>query len=326
MSRAAKGPLPAGDRPLREVTRPDIEEAHERIRPHIRRTPALVAEPGALGSEAPLTLKLEFVQHTGSFKPRGAFNRILANDVPDAGVLAASGGSHGLAVAYAARRLRLPAEIYVPDTSPQFKIEGIRALGAAVHVVPGYYPEALEASRQREEESGALVVHGYDMAEVVTGQGTVGLELSEQAPDLDTVLVAVGGAGLIGGIATWYGGRTRVIGVESERCPTLHAALEAGEPVDVEVGGVAADALGAARAGRHGFAAASKWVDRVLLVSDQAIVDAQHALWREIKVVAEPGGATALAALTSGAYRPGPDERIGVLLCGANTDPASLGV
>lgn len=290
----------------------------------MRRTPVFEPGAGAFGVEAALVLKLEQLQHTGSFKPRGAFNRILANEVPEGGVIAASGGNHGLGVAFAAARVGVAAEIFIPDTSPETKIEGIRDLGARVHVVPGYYAEALEASRSRAEEAGALVVHAYDQHEVVAGQGTVGLELSEQAPDLDTVLVAVGGAGLIGGISTWFGGATRVMGVEPELCPTLHTALERGEPVDVEVGGVAADALGAARAGRHGFAAAKRFVERVVLVSDEAIERARSLLWHDAKIASEPGGATALAALISGAYVPAAGERLGVLICGANADPATL--
>ena len=306
------------------MARTDIEAAHERIREYVRKTPVFEPGPGAFGIERPLILKLEQLQHTGSFKPRGAFNRILANEVPEAGVIAASGGNHGLGVAFAAARVGVPAEIFIPDTSPETKIEGIRELGATVHVVPGYYAEALEASRSRAEETGALVVHAYDQPEVVAGQGTVGLELQEQAPDVDTVLVAVGGAGLIGGISTWFGGDVRVVGVEPELCPTLHTALERGEPVDVEVGGVAADALGAARAGRHGFAAARRFVDRVVLVPDEAIEWARSRLWLDAKIASEPGGATALAALLSGAYEPGPEQRLGVLVCGANADPATL--
>ena len=309
---------------VRVVTRADVAAAAERIEGRVRRTPVAEPGPGAFGIEAPLALKLELFQHTGSFKARGALNRILANDVPGTGVIAASGGNHGLGVAYAAKTVGVPAEIFIPDTSPQTKIDGVRALGAKVEIVSGYYAEALSASRARSRETGALVVHAYDQHEVVAGQGTVGLELSEQAPDLDTVLVAVGGAGLIGGIASWYEGRTRVVGVEPERCPTLHTALERGEPVDVEVGGVAADALGAARAGRHGFAAATRFVEGVVLVPDEAIVEAQHRLWRETRLIAEPGGAAALAALLAGAYEPDPDERIGVIVCGANTEPGSI--
>lgn len=319
-----KAPLDHDPSEIRTVTRDDVAAAAERIAGRVRRTPVVDPGPGTFGIDAALTLKLELLQHTGSFKARGALNRILANDPPGAGVIAASGGNHGLGVAYAARSVGVPAEIFIPDTSPQTKVDGIRALGATVQVVPGYFAEALAASHARAEETGALVVHAYDQHEVVAGQGTVGRELSEQAPDLDTVLVAVGGAGLIGGVSTWYDGGTRIVGVEPERCPTLHAALEAGEPVDVEVGGIAADALGAARAGHHGFAAARRFVDRVVLVPDETIAEAQRRLWSELHLVSEPGGATALAAMLAGAYTPEPGERVGVIVCGANTEPGSV--
>jgi threonine dehydratase len=307
------------------IERADIEAAFDRIGGRIRHTPVLELEAGAFGVDNPqIELKLELLQHTGSFKVRGAFNRILSADVPGAGVIAASGGNFGLAVAYAARELDHKAEIFVPQTSPAAKIQRICALGANVHVIPGYYEDAFEASRTRAEETGALVMHAYDQPEVVVGQGTVGLELSEQAPQADTVLVAVGGGGLIGGVASWFAGAVRVVGVEPERCPTLHAALAAGHPVDVDVGGIAADSLGASRAGVIGFAAAERFVERVVLVPDDAIHDAQLRLWEEVRVVAEPGGAASVAALVCGAYRPDPNERVVALVCGANTDPASL--
>ena len=309
----------------RRIEREDIEAAFERIGGRTRRTPVLDLEAGAFGIDVPpIELKLELLQHTGSFKVRGAFNRILSADVPSAGVIAASGGNFGLAVAYAARELGHKAEIFVPQTSPAAKIQRIGALEAEVHVIPGYYDEALEASRTRAAETGALVMHAYDQPEVVAGQGTVGLELSEQAPDADTVLVAVGGGGLIGGVASWFAGAVRVVGVEPERCPTLHAALAAGHPVDVDVGGIAADSLGASCAGVIGFAAAERFVERVVLVPDDAIHDAQLRLWEEVRIIAEPGGAASVAALLSGAYRPEPNERVVALVCGGNTDPASV--
>ena len=282
----------------------DIEAAYERIASRIRKTPVLELEQGAFGVPGRIWLKLELAQHTGSFKPRGAFNRILSADVGESGVIAASGGNFGLAVAYAARALGHRAEIFVPATSPEVKIQRIRDHGADVHVVPGFYAEALEASRQRAEETGALVMHAFDQPEVVAGGGTIGLELSQQAPTLDTVLVAVGGGGLIGGVASWFAGDVRVVGVEPERCPTLHAALEAGVPVDVDVGGLAADSMGVRRAGDIALVAAQKYVERVVLVSDDAIRDAQARLWRDVKVLAEPGGAAALAPLLSGAMCP----------------------
>ena len=298
--------------------------ARERVHGYVRTTPVVETGAGAFGLDAPLTLKLELLQHTGSFKPRGAFNKMLASDVPDAGVVAASGGNFGLAVAYAAHTLGHRAEIFVPDTSPAAKIDRIREMGADRQRRPGYYDEASVSAAARQAETGALAMHPFDQPEVVAGGGTVGLELSEQVPDADTVLVAVGGGGLIGGIASWFRGDVRVVGVEPEGCPTLHAALAAGEPVDVDVGGIAADSLGPRRVGAIAFAAARAWVDRVTLVPDDAIRDAQRRLWRDAHVVAEPGGATSLAALLAGAYRPAPGEKVVAVVCGANTDPAGV--
>jgi threonine dehydratase len=306
------------------VERGDIQAARHRIAGYVRSTPVLEAGAGSFGLEAPLVLKLELMQHTGSFKSRGAFNKMLASDVPSAGVVAASGGNFGLAVAYAARELGHHAEIFVPDTSPDAKIEGIRSLGADVQIVPGYYHEASVVAVARQAESGALAMHPYDQPEVVAGAGTVGLELAEQVPDADTVLVAVGGGGLIAGVASWFRGDVRVVGVEPEACPTLHDALRAGAPVDVDVGGLAADSLGPRRVGAIAFAAASAWVERVVLVSDEAIRDAQRRLWHDAHLVAEPGGAASLAGLIAGAYQPAADERVVVVVCGANTDPTSV--
>jgi len=304
------------------VERGDIQAARRRIAGHVRSTPVLEAGAGSFGLETPLVLKLELVQHTGSFKSRGAFNKMLASDVPSAGVVAASGGNFGLAVAHAARELGHHAEIFVPDTSPAAKIEGIRGLGADVEIVPGYYHEASVVAAARQAESGALAMHPYDQPEVVAGAGTVGLELAEQVPDADTILVAVGGGGLIAGVASWFRGDVRVVGVEPEACPTLHDALRAGAPVDVDVGGLAADSLGPRRVGAIAFAAASAWVERVVLASDEAIREAQRRLWHDAHLVAEPGGAASLAGLIAGAYQPAADERVVVVVCGANTDPA----
>lgn len=308
------------------VERTEIEAAHERIAPHIRKTPVLDLERGAFGVQGRLVLKLELLQHTGSFKARPAFSRMLAAEVGKSGVIAASGGNFGLAVAYAARELGHRAEIFVPETSPAVKIERLRELGAEVEVVPGFYSEAAAASRTRAEETGALVMHPFDQPEVVAGDGTVGIELSEQVPDADTVLVAVGGGGLIAGIASWFAGEVRVVGVEPELCPSLHTALEDGEPVDVEIGGIAADSLGPRRVGDIAFETAKRLVDRVVLVSDEAIRDAQRRLWGDLRLISEPGGAAALAALTSGGYHSEEDERVVVLVCGGNTDPASIAV
>lgn len=306
------------------ITRFDIEEAAERIAGYVRRTPVLALERGALGVPGRISLKLELFQHTGSFKPRGAFSRMLSAELDDSGVLAASGGNFGLAVAYAARVLGQRAEIFVPSTASPVKVEAIRELGAEVHVVPGYYADAYAACEERAFDSGAIFMHPYDQPAVVAGQGTIAPELAEQVPDADTVLVAVGGGGLIGGIAAWYAGEVRVIGIEPETCPTLHAALAAGEPVEVEVGGIAADALGAPRAGQIGFEIARRFVERVVIVPDEAIAWAQRRLWSECRVLAEPGGAASVAALLTGAYTPAADEHVVALICGGNTDPASL--
>jgi threonine dehydratase len=249
---------------------------------------------------------------------------MLAAEVPEAGVIAASGGNFGLAVAYAARELGHKAEVFVPETSPPVKAQRIEEQGAEVRLVPGYYDDALEASRTRAEQTGALVMHAFDQPEVVAGQGTIAAELSEDVPDADTVLVAVGGGGLIGGIAAWFEGRTRVVGVEPDRCPTMSEALRVGRPVPVEVGGYAADSLGTKQAGEIAFAIASRYVEHVLLVTDDAFLEAQRRLWEEARLVAEPGGAAALAALISGRYRADPDERVIVLVCGANTPARSF--
>lgn len=310
------------------TTRADIQQAYKRIRPYIRRTPVIELEAGTLGLEFPLNLKLESLQHTASFKPRGAFNRVLSNPVPPSGIIAASGGNHGAATAYVGHRLGYPVEIFVPEISSPAKIERIRDFGAQVTITGKTYAEALEASNRRAAGplggSGALVVHAYDQPETLAGQGTVGLEWEEQAPYLDTVLIAVGGGGLIGGIAAWYGGRVRVVGVEPQGCPSLARALEAGRPVDVPVSGIATDSLGARSVGGLMFEIARRYQVPSVLVSDESIRAAQKALWRELRIVAEPGGATAMAALISGAYRPQPGERVGVLICGANTDPSTV--
>ncbi len=306
------------------VERADIEAARDRIAPHVRITPVLETGAGAFGLDASLTLKLEQLQHTGSFKPRGAFSKILASDVPTTGVVAASGGNFGLAVAYAARSLGHRAEIFVPDSSPSAKIDRVREQGADVHVIPGYYHEAAVAAHERQAETGALEMHPFDQPEVVAGGGTLGLELAEQVPDVDTVLVAIGGGGLIAGIAAWFRNEVRVVGVEPEACPTMHDALAFGERVDVTVGGIAADSLGPRRVGEIAFAIAREFVDQVVLVSDDAIRDAQRRLWRDAHVVAEPGGAASLAALLTGAYRAAPDERVVVVVCGANADPSTV--
>jgi threonine dehydratase len=308
------------------ISRLEIQDAARRISRHVRRTPSMALEDGSFGVDARLFLKLEALQHTGSFKPRGAFNCILTSQVPAAGVIAASGGNHGAAVAYAAQQLGHRAEIFVPTISSPNKVERLRQYGATVNVVGGDYSEALAASRKRAAETGALPVHAYDDPRVLAGQGTLAMEFEEQVRGLESVLIAVGGGGLIGGAAAWYQDRVRLIGVEPERAPSLFKALEAGQPVEVETGGVAGDSLGARRAGDLMFPLAQKFVQRVVLVSDEQIIEAQRALWTKLRIIAEPGGATALAALLSGAYKPYPGERVGVVICGGNAELASFPV
>ena len=314
------------DNPL--VTRDDIQAAGRRIAPHIRRTPVLDLARGAFGSDARLSLKLEFLQHAGSFKTRGAFNSLLSATVPAAGVAAASGGNHGAAIAYAAHRLGHPARIFVPEIASPAKIELIRRLGADIVIGGARYADAQEACDAFAAGSGAMVIHPFSAVGTMTGQGTVAAEWDEVAPDLDTVLIAVGGGGLVGGMAAWWlggsGPPVKVVAVEPEGSCALHAALAAGGPVDVAVQSIAADSLGARNVGDLVYAATRDTVDRAVLVSDDAIVAAQRLLWRDLRIAVEPGGATAMAALASGAYRPGPGERVGILLCGANLDGPSL--
>lgn len=306
------------------VSRTDITAAASRIATHVRRTPVLHGTGAAFGVACPVTLKLELLQYSGSFKPRGAFNRLLSDRPPVAGVIAASGGNHGAAVAYAARALSLPAEIFVPLITPQAKVARIAGYGARVVQTGGTYAEALAACRARQAETGALDVHAYDHAAVLAGQGTVAREFEQDAPDLTHVLVAAGGGGLIGGMAAWYAGSAQMISVEPQSCPALHDALRAGRPVDAPVGGIAADSLGARQVGALMFPIAARFVSAALLVPDAAIVAAQQVLWDQVRLVAEPGGATALAALLCGAFVPPPDARVGVVVCGGNTDPAKL--
>ena len=307
-------------------TRGDIDAARARIAAHVRRTPVIDVAQGSLGIEGPLTLKLELLQVTGSFKPRGAFNRMLTAEVGSTGVVAASGGNFGLAVGHAARALGHRAEIFVPATSPAAKIEKVRATGADVRVIDGYYDDASAAAVASHAETGAVWMHPFDQLEVVAGQGTIGAEISEQVAVPDTLLVAVGGGGLIAGIASWFAGTgVRVIGVEPATSRCLQAALRAGTPIDVPVTGRAADSLGARRIGDIAFSVASAGhVDDVVLVDDDAILGAQRALWSELRIFAEPGGAAALAAVRDGAYVPSEKERVVVLVCGANGDVAEI--
>jgi threonine dehydratase len=299
-----------------------ILATRHRISPYLRRTPLLRVEASDFGlSPSPLSFKLELLQRSGSFKVRGAFAHLLLRQIPAAGVVAASGGNHGAAVAYAARVLGVRATIFVPSVSSPAKMERIRSYGAELVVSGDRYAEALEASQRCAEETGALSVHAYDQDETLLGQGTLGPELEEDAPELDSLLVAVGGGGLIGGIAAWYRGRVKVVAVEPEAAPTLQRALEAGRPVDAPAGGIAADSLAPKRVGERMFGLAKAFVDpRVVLVTDDQIRRAQEALWDQLRLVAEPGGAAAFAALFSGRYQPGPGERTGVLICGGNSE------
>ncbi len=312
--------------PQPSIDRQRIEQTYRLIRSYIRRTPVVEVSGADFGLDGvSVVLKLELLQHAGSFKPRGAFANLLTRDVPPAGVVAASGGNHGAAVAFAAMKLRKPAKIFVPSVASPAKIARIRGYGADLVVTGERYAEALAASQSWAAQSGAMAVHAYDQVETILGQGSVGLEFEEQDPALDTLLVAVGGGGLLGGIAAWYAGRIRIIGVEPEAAPTLTRALEAGQPVDAEAGGIAADSLAPTRVGELMFPLAQSYVDRVLLVSDEAIQSAQETLWNVRRVAAEPGGAAALAALLTRRYQPKPGERVGVLVCGGNTSAVDFG-
>src|SRR5574339_356841 len=302
------------------LPRADIVRVHDVIRPYIRQTPVLHASGADVGlAPVPLTFKLELTQHSGSFKARGAFANLLTRPVPPAGVVAASGGNHGIAVAYAAMCLGVPATIFVPTVSSPVKVARIREYGADVVVTGERYADALEASEAHTAASGALPIHAFDQIETLLGQGTVGRELGDQAPSAATVLVAVGGGGLIGGVASWFaGGPTRVIGVEPAGAPTLTDALQAGRPVDAPAGSVAADSLAPRRVGELTFPIAQRAVDRVLLVEDDDILRAQDVLWEVFRLVVEPGGAAAFAAILSGKYLPADDEHVAIVLCGGN--------
>ena len=308
------------------LRREDIARTYHLIRPWVRRTPVVEIEGADFGIDSvPLVFKLELLQHAGSFKTRGAFTNLLTRPVPPAGVVAASGGNHGVAVACAAQRLSKPATIFVPTVSSPAKMERIRRSGARLVVTGDRYNDALAASRAWTAESGAMPIHAYEQLETLQGQATVGMEFEEQAPSLDTLLVAVGGGGLIGGIAAWYAGRVKILAVEPETAPTLAMAFAAGKPVDSPAGGIAADSLAPLQVGQMMFPIAQAYVERSVLVTDEAIVEAQRALWETLRVAAEPGGAAAFAALLSRRYRPRPGERVGVLICGGNTTAVHFG-
>jgi threonine dehydratase len=302
------------------ISAQQIQSTYDVITPHIRRTPVIDIDGGDFGVSLPtLALKLESLQHAGSFKARGAFTNLLTRQLPEAGVVAASGGNHGAAVAFAAMKRKVPAKIFVPSVASPAKIQQITDYGADLVVGGERYAEALAASESWVAQSGAMPIHAFDQIETLLGQGTVGLELESQAPHLTTLLVAVGGGGLIAGIAAWYAGRIQIIGVEPEKAPTLTRALEAGRPVDAEAGGIAADSLAPRRVGELVFPIVQRHIHKTVLVSDDAIRDAQRSLWKTLRIVAEPGGAAAMAALISRRYVPGPSERVGVLICGGNT-------
>lgn len=310
---------------MTEIDRAAIDRIHNVIAPYVRETPVVTAQAADFGlSGAPIAFKLELLQHAGSFKPRGAFANLLTRDVPRAGVVAASGGNHGAAVAFAARRLGIPARIFIPTVASPAKIAQIRSYGAELVVEGARYADALALSEAWAAESGALPVHAFDQPETLLGQGTVAREFAAQAPEATTWLVAVGGGGLIGGMAAWSEGRHRIVAVEPEAAPTLHLARAAGRPVEAPAGGIAADSLAPREVGGLMFPIAQRYVAASVLVPDEAIRAAQRALWRVLRVVAEPGGAAAFAALLSGAYQPAPDERVGVLVCGGNTTAVDL--
>jgi threonine dehydratase len=303
-----------------DITRDDIERTYQAIRPYLRRTPTFQVDLGP----ATVTLKLEQLQCAGSFKSRGAFANLLLREVPAAGVVAASGGNHGVAVAYAAHRLGIPAKIYVPTVSSPAKIERIRQLGADLVVVGDRYADAYEAAQQWAATSGALSAHAFDQRETILGQATVALELAEQAPEVDTVLVPVGGGGLVAGTAAYFAGTVRVIGVEPEGAPTLFRARAAGKPVDAPAGSIAADALAPRRIGELVFPITQAYVEDVLLVDDEAIRQAQHTLWQLARIAAEPASAVGIAALLTGTYKPASDEHVAVVITGANMSPSQL--
>lgn len=312
--------------PADSITRNRILEAQERIRPYVRRTPVLWTDLSDFGGDRlDVALKLECFQHSGSFKARGAFASLVGRPVPPAGVVAASGGNHGAAVAYAAGRLGIPATIFVPEVVSPAKASRIERYGARLVVEGQRYADALAASEVFVQESGALPIHAFDQPDTLIGQGTLGLEIAQDLPEVDTLLVAVGGGGLIGGIAAWFAGARRVIAVEPESAPTLNVALAAGRPVEAPAGGVAVDSLAPRQVGSLMFPIAQSHVERSILVTDAEILRAQAALWETARIVAEPGGATAMAALLSRRYRPAPHEKVCVLVCGANTDAVHFG-
>ncbi|HKR10502.1 MAG TPA: threonine/serine dehydratase [Pyrinomonadaceae bacterium] len=303
------------------ISRTQIQANEPVIRPYIRRTPVLEVDGADFGLDSiTIVFKLELFQHAGSFKARGAFTNMLTREVPEAGVVAASGGNHGVAVAFAAMKLGRPATIFVPTVASPEKLDRIRRCGAELVITGDRYADALEASHEWTSRTGALPIHAYEGVETLAGQGSLGMELEEQSPRLDSLLIAVGGGGLIGGVAAWYENRTRIVSVEPELAPTLHLALNAGRPVDSPAGGIAADSLAPRQVGEMMFPIAQKYVSESVLVTDDHIREAQKKLWQTVRIVAEPGGATAFAALLSGRFKAEPGQRIGVVVCGGNTN------
>ena len=311
---------------MSEITSERIAAAAELIRPHVRHTPVMTVSMADFGlTGGAIDLKLECLQHSGSFKARGAFTNLLTRDVPDAGVVAASGGNHGAAVAYAAMKLGTKATIFVPSISAKAKTDRIKSFGADLVIGGDRYADALAASEIFARESGALQIHAFNQPETLIGQGTLGQEIEDDLPGIDTLLVAVGGGGLIGGIAAWYRGRVKIVAVEPEEAPTLNMALAAGQPVDAPAGGVAADSLAPKQVGQLMFPIARDHVGQSVLVTDDAIRRAQKALWDSVRLASEPGGAAAMAAILSGRYIPAAGERVAVLVCGSNTTAVDFG-
>ena len=308
-----------------DISRENIAATEALIRAYVRRTPMMSVDMADFGLPArPVHLKLEFLQHTGSFKVRGAFNNLLTRRGASKGVAAASGGNHGAAIAYAAMRLGIPATIFLPRVTSPAKVELIKRYGAELLIAGERYADALAASEKFVAEKNVLPVHAFDQPETLLGQGTVGVEIERDGPPIDTLLVAVGGGGLIGGIAAWFAGKIKIVAVEPEGAPTLARALAAGRPVDAPAEGIAADSLAPKQVGRLMFPIAQKFVERSVLVSDDDIRAAQRALWETTRIVCEPGGAASFAALLSAKYAPAVDERVGILLCGANTTAVRL--
>lgn len=322
----AKHPGASGRKEWNVISAEQIRSTYHLLAPHIRCTPVIEIDgPDFNLNLGSLSLKLESLQHAGSFKSRGAFSNLLTRKIPSVGVVAASGGNHGAAVAFAAMKLGVPAKIFVPSVASPAKIQQITEYGAELVIAGERYADALAASESWVAASGAMPVHAFDQVETLLGQGTVGLEFEQQRSGLDTLLVSVGGGGLIAGIAAWYRGRISIVGVEPEKSPTLTRALEAGHPIDAEAGGIAADSLAPRRVGELVFPIVQRFVTRTVLVTDDAIRKAQQLLWKVTRVVAEPGGAAAFAALISGRYVARSEERVGVLICGGNTVAVDFG-